>query len=498
VTNRRNFLAGVASSGWTALIGLLAVPWYIRYLGIEAYGMIGVYLTLQGIFALLDMGLSPTVSREVARSMVAGTMPYARNLVHSMSILFVVSGAIMAASLAVLAPWIATKWLNSGSLSVDQITLALALSAVAVGARWPGTLYIGVLNGAQRVDLASAVTIASVTLANVGAVAILMFVEPSLRAFFLWQAVVGALHSLAMRAAARHAIGGRATTGFSWAVIKSIWRFSAGMAAVAATGVLFSQIDKIVLMRTTTLDQIGRYTLATALAGILYRLVTPAFNVVYPRLSGLFESGSIADLSRQYHGFTRRFLTIIFPIAMFLIVCSHSLLSVWVRDPNIVDQTAIIVILLSIGTAIHCVMYFPYALQISCGMTSVPLSINILLSLIFLPAVFALSSYMGATGAAIAWVVLHSFYFILGTYLTDKYVLPGQGWLWVLHGVGPPLVISVGFGFAAITIMPIVGSDVSRILLGGAFMLSALVTGSLMLPEGRMMVKWAASRMIQR
>ena len=68
----------------------------------------------------------------------------------------------------------------------------------------------------------------------------------------------------------------------------------------------------------------------------------------------------------------------------------------------------------------------------------------------------------------------------------------------MLHGVGPPLVISVGFGFAAITIMPIVGSDVSRILLGGAFMLSALVTGSLMLPEGRMMVKWAASRMIQR
>lgn len=455
--------------------------------------MIGVYLTLQGIFVLLDMGLSPAISREVARSAVNGTMPYARTLVHSMAVLFIVSGCIMTASLTALAPWLAHNWLNTGNIPVDQIILALMLSALAIGARWPATLYVGVLTGARRVDLASGVTIATTTLASAGAVAVLAWVEPSLRAFFLWQAIVGAIHSVAMRAAARHAIGKGTESGFNWAAINSIWRFSAGMAAVAATGILFSQIDKVVLMRTTTLDQIGQYTIATALAGILYRLVTPAFNVVYPHFSGLVAAGSIAELSQQYHRLTRIFLTMIFPVAMVLIICSRPILSIWLKDHNIIDNTSILVMLLSFGTAIHCAMYFPYALQISSGLVSIPISINMILSFVFFPTVFVLSSLMGARGAAIAWVVLHICYFVLGTWVTHKRVLCGEGWQWILRGVAPPLVISTGFGLAATVIMRVADSDVSRLLLGAVFTLGALATGVLTLPEGRAVIKRATN-----
>lgn len=491
MANGRNFLAGIASSGWTALAGLLAVPWYIRYLGIEAYGLIGVYLTLQNIFVLLDLGLSPAVSREVARAGVSGTMPRAQALVHSMSILFVMSGCIMAAGLAGLSPWLARNWLNTGDIPVGTAIGALALSAAAIGLRWPATLYVGVLNGARRIDLASIVTIVTTTLANVGAVFILAFVEPSLRAFFLWQALVGAIHSIAMRYAARRAIGVNPGSRFDWDAIRSIWRFSAGMAAVAATGILFSQIDKIVLMRTTTLDQIGHYTIATALAGMLYRLVTPAFNVVYPQFSALVEAGSVTELSLQYHRSTRLFLTVIFPVAMMLIVCSRPLLSIWINDADIVAQTSILVILLTLGTAVHCAMYFPYALQIAYGLTSVPLFINTLLSLIFLPLVIVLSSSLGAVGAAIAWVVLHGLYLVLGTWVTHRRVLRGEGWQWILHGVAPPLVISLGFGFAATAVISFASGDVSRLLVGSVFALGALTTGALMLPEGRAVLKRA-------
>jgi O-antigen/teichoic acid export membrane protein len=491
MTNGRNFVAGVASSGWTALVGLLAVPWYIQYLGIEAYGMIGVHLTLQGMFVLLDMGLSPTVSREVARASVNGNMPYARTLVHSMSVVFVLTGCIVAAGVASLAPWLARNWLNSGSLPIEQVILALALSAVAIGLRWPATLYVGVLNGTRRIDLASAVTITTTTLASLGAVMVLVFVEPTLRAFFLWQALVGAIHSLLMRAAARRALGAELASRFEWTAISSIWRFSAGMAAVSATGILFSQIDKLVLMRTTTLDEVGHYTIATALAGILYRLVTPAFNVVYPQFSALVETGSSDDLSRQYHHSTRLFLTVIFPVAMALLICARPILSIWLDDGQLVSQTAILVKLLTLGTAIHCVMYFPYALQISHGETLLPMRINIALSVVFFPAVFVLSTSMGAIGAAIAWVFLHVCYFTIGTWLTHRRLLPGETWRWVLHAVAPPLVISGGFGFAAAAIMLVVETDVARLLVGMVFTLAALTIGALLLPEGRVMLRRA-------
>ena len=52
--------------------------------------------------------------------------------------------------------------------------------------------------GAQRITTASAVSIAMVTLGQLGAVAVLMWVSPTIEAFFIWQAGVGLIHALVM------------------------------------------------------------------------------------------------------------------------------------------------------------------------------------------------------------------------------------------------------------------------------------------------------------
>ena len=48
-------------------MGLIFVPVYIKYLGIESYGLIGFFASMQAWFALLDMGMTPTLGREIAR-----------------------------------------------------------------------------------------------------------------------------------------------------------------------------------------------------------------------------------------------------------------------------------------------------------------------------------------------------------------------------------------------------------------------------------------------
>ena len=65
---RRNLLAGWTGSAISAVIGLLVVPAFVRYLGSEAYGLIGFYVTLLNLLQVLDFGLGATVTREVARS----------------------------------------------------------------------------------------------------------------------------------------------------------------------------------------------------------------------------------------------------------------------------------------------------------------------------------------------------------------------------------------------------------------------------------------------
>ena len=62
---KRNVIANYTSQIYTVLIGLAVVPIYLRTMGAEAYGLIGIFGMLQGWLQLMDMGLSSTLSREV-------------------------------------------------------------------------------------------------------------------------------------------------------------------------------------------------------------------------------------------------------------------------------------------------------------------------------------------------------------------------------------------------------------------------------------------------
>ncbi len=61
-----NTLSNLFGSGFSALLNLLAVPIYLHYLGIESYGIIGLFYTIQAITVLLDFGVSIIISRELA------------------------------------------------------------------------------------------------------------------------------------------------------------------------------------------------------------------------------------------------------------------------------------------------------------------------------------------------------------------------------------------------------------------------------------------------
>jgi len=43
---RRNVIASYLGQAWVALMGLAFIPIYIRYLGIEAWGVMGLFAVL--------------------------------------------------------------------------------------------------------------------------------------------------------------------------------------------------------------------------------------------------------------------------------------------------------------------------------------------------------------------------------------------------------------------------------------------------------------------
>jgi len=449
----RNFLAGLSSSIWNAIVTLATVPFLLRFLGVEAYGLVGCFALMQSLLQVLDLGLASTINREVARCRTLNRMDSAAELLQSLALVYWTVGLLIFLVLATFSDFIASTWLNVDNIPQQSAAHAIMLIGLVIGCRWPLGLYQGALLGAEKLMISSALSAIMTSVANLGAIAVLAFVSPTIEAFFLWQAGVSLVYSLSMSWAAWRVVGREGRNGFSWQRVRSVWRFTAGMSLVAVTAIVLMQLDKAILSGILRLDEFGSYTLAVLIASALYVILRPLFNTIYPRMSGLVARNATEELTEFYMLGTRVLCAAMFPISLSIAFFSRELVELWVRDPALAARVAPLVSWLAIGTTLNGVMHFPYALQLASGATRLPLIINLALIAVCVPTTVVLALGYGALGGALAWMVVNAFYVGIGCYLTHRLLLRGEGLRWLTSAVLWPFLVSlatVGAGAAAI------------------------------------------------
>lgn len=444
----RNLAVGLMSSGWSAAVSLAVVPMYLKYLGIEAYGLIGFFVTLQAFFQLLDMGMGPTMNREVARCSSLGNMREVASLFNTLAIIYWAIAFAILLLVLLLSPFISQHWLQSKKLPPETISHAVILMGMVVAARWPVGLYQGALMGAHRIDIAGYINISMVTLGSLGAVLVLAFVSATIEAFFMWQVGVGLLYAQLMRIAAHKVLEVEKSQNFDWKSLKRVWKFSVSMSFIALLGGFFTQMDKLLLSKLLSLEEFGQYMLATLVVSGLYILVNPVFNVVFPRFTDLVSKGQVEELTNFYRLCTRVMATILFPVALLLILNAQDLVMIWTGNEDLAINIAPVIALLAAGSAFHGIMYLPYALQLAYGETQIPIVILIILMLLLAPLIILLTASFGAQGAALAWLALHVVYLILGTWLTHRCLLTGIALTWIFQDVGAPFLVTAFVGIA--------------------------------------------------
>jgi O-antigen/teichoic acid export membrane protein len=442
----RNFIANLAGSGWTALIGLICTPLYIKFMGMEAYGLVGFYFMLQGVVQLLDLGLSPTMNREMARySVLPEKTGEARDLVRTLEVGYWAIGALIGLSLYLSAPFVATHWIKAGDLPAEEVRQAVAIMGLLAALQWPLSIYQGGLIGLQQQVLLNGINIAVATLSGVGALLALWLVSPTVQVFFTWQIVVGALQVLFTTLAFWRCLpsAGRPAR-FAPSLLRNIWRFAAGVSGIMFTALILMQLDKVMLSKLLPLKTFGYYILASVVAnGLTILVITPMFNTVFPRFSSLVEVGEDKKLSEMYHGSTQIMAILILPAAAVLALFSQEIILLWTGNPDVAANCAPIVSILVTGTALNGLMNLPFALQLAYGWTRIGLKINTVFIFTMVPAILYLAPRYGGQGAAMVWVALNAIYMIVGVPLTHRRLLKGEALRWFLKDVGLPMAATM-------------------------------------------------------
>jgi O-antigen/teichoic acid export membrane protein len=475
----RNVLANYLGAAWTALMAVAFLPLYIRYLGIEAYGLVGFFITLQAWLLLLDMGLSPTLNREMARfSAGQNSAQGIRDLLRSMEIIYLGVAILVALLASVLGSWIATGWLRPQTLSTAEVSRALAIMGLFFALQWMGTLYRSALSGLQLQVWLSGTSAVVASLRAGGAVLVLAWISPTIAAFLLFQCAVSLLETALLGWYVAHQLPRAPQAArFSLDTLRSVWRFAAGLSAVAFLATLLTQVDRLLLAKLLPLDSYGYFSLAVTVAGGLAVTIGPLHRAAYPRLTELVASGDAQTLTREYHRFAQWLSIVVCPAALVLCMFPAEILLLWTRDLATATAVAPLVSVWVAGSALNGLMHMPYAAQLAHGWTRLSITVNLIAVVVMVPAMLLLVPRHGAIAAAWIWVAINVGYSLFSIAAMHRRILRAEKWAWYFYDVLAPAgaaALIVAFARVAHAIWP-----ADNRLVETAFILAALALATL-------------------
>jgi O-antigen/teichoic acid export membrane protein len=462
---QRNLIANVAGSIWTTLIGIAFFPVYIRYLGVEAYGLIGVFTSLQAFSALIDAGFGATINREVARlsAEASGAKPM-RDLVRTMEFAYWALSCIAGVTLAVAAPFLAAHWVHPVALSELQVARALMLMGINFALLWPSTIYLGGLLGLQYQVRMNVTMMILGGARSFGAVAVLVLVSPTLEAFFIWQILMSALQTVVVGILLWRSMPKcEAKAAFNLKQLDSVKNFTLAVIAITLLSLALQQSDKLILSNLLTLKAFGYYTFAGAVAVTLARIVGPIHSTFFPRFAELVGAKNDAELSRVYHRACQLVSVAVLPVSVILALFAKQILTLWTRNPDLVANAHLLVTVLVIGNTLHALVYLPYAMQLAHGWTRLGLVTNLIAVVVLLPGIALATTRWGALGAAGVWVILTASYVFVQVPVMHRRLLRGELLRWYVDDVGKPLAAALAVAVTGRLLAPHFESPLAQV-----------------------------------
>lgn len=457
----RNIIANYFGQGWIAIINIAFVPIYIKYLGVEAYGLIGVFAILQAWFGLLDMGIGQTLNREMAR-FLAGERSNSsiRDLLRSLEIIIGCIVIFVVISIWFASEWLSVHWLNTDSYAPKDISRILILCGLIISLRICVSLYKAILLGLQQQVLLNATNVVFATVRAVGVICVLTWIESSVEIFFIWQGIISVIEVIVFIPIAYNLLPKTSRLPkFSVEDLSQIRVFTGNIILINITQILLTYSDKIILSTAVSLEVFGFYALAGTVSQLIYQVTIPVSQACYPKLSELYAAKNHQDLIRVYRVGSQLISAVIVPLALMLSLFGYQIIFLWSGDEVLAENVAPICSLLAIGTMLNSIMHMPGILTLAFGWSQYGVRQNLVGIICTLPILPLIAQSYGAIGVAWLWVFLNIGYVLFGIQYIHSRLIPQEKWNWYLYSLISPIFVALFFAIFFYLIKPQFTSD---------------------------------------
>ncbi len=386
----KNILANFIGSFISGLLLFICVPFYVSYLGVESYALIGLFTTFIAISAVLDLGMSPTIMREMS-IFLAGDKKKSEilKLLRTLEIITFFFAGILIIIFYLSADYIALEYVNSKILSSEIVKDALILMGIATCLRFIEGFYRSAIYGLEKQVWFNSFYAIIQFLRFAGVLFVLEFLSTDIKSFFIWQIGISILSIIVLIWKVYSILPKiNLKISFSLSSAMEVKNFAGGMFMISITALLWKQADQLFIFALIPLEEFGNFMLAVTLCSALVLVAAPVTQAYFPRIVKLLSNGDEPEILQSYRFMSQVINTLIGSAVIIICFYSYEIVLFWTSDHSIAMNIYRLVFFLSISSLIISMLYPPYNFLVAQGRTKHILALNIMGLIIILPSIF--------------------------------------------------------------------------------------------------------------
>jgi O-antigen/teichoic acid export membrane protein len=383
------------------LAGIALIPYIVRGLGPDRFGILGIIWVVFGYFSLMDLGLGRATTKFLAEWLAQGETSRISDMVWISVLLQVLLGVAGGLLIATFTPVLLVNVLKTHGPLLSEARTSCYILAAALPVVLVSSSLRAVLEGCQRFDITNLLRIPS---------SILMFAIPAagvavglqLPGIVLLMAIFRLVFAIAHGSYCLRVLPSLKTMpSLGSKVVFRLLSFGGWVTASNLVNPILLSMDRFLLGALVSVAMVGYYTAPFEAVTKLWLIPTALMTTVYPACSAM---GS--DRMCAVQGLYSRSIKYIFcglaPIILVLILFARPIIGAWL-GPAFVDISAVPLQLLALGVFFNCFAHVPYCFMQALGKPDAPA--KLFLCELPLYALFAwwMIERHGIVGAAAAW-----------------------------------------------------------------------------------------------
>jgi O-antigen/teichoic acid export membrane protein len=463
---KKNIFFNVIGSLVSSVLALFFMPYYFKTMGAESYAVLGFFVSLQVWFALIDLGLVPTLSNQMAHYK-SGKLNKKNtvNFLKSVEIFYILITVFLGLIFYYGSSYFSHFWFKPNVLPLISIQKTISLLGLVISLKLFEEVYRASISAMQFQIWLNIAQIILSTFRWVGGFVVILSFGEKLEAFFIWQLLISAITLVILRHQLYKYLNPITFQyKFSFNCLWKARKFTSGIFGISFFALALTQADKILLSGILNLKEYGYYIFSSSLSGVLGLIILPIGNAAYPYFINLKSQNNKNKLGDFFHKSCQWVSFLIIPLACNISFFAYQVIYAWTGDSVIAENVSPILKILIIGNLLSSFIYIPYIIQIAYKWTTLTLLLNLLGFFIMIPGLFYLVPIYGAKGAAYLWLIINLIFAVGVAIFMYKKILINHRNKWLFYSILIPTAFSFIFcGAVKFLSIPFFLEELSRV-----------------------------------